>query len=71
MADGHVETVEGTVSGNLTWPPRGKRGFGYDPIFVPDGYDITFGEMAPDEKHAISHRAVAFRELTARCLTTI
>ena len=67
--DGHVETVEGTVDGTLVWPPRGNRGFGYDPIFLPDGYDITFGEMAPDQKHAISHRAVAFEKLIARCLT--
>ncbi len=61
--DGHVETVEGTVCGHLAWPPRGTGGFGYDPIFVPDGHDLTFGELAPERKHAISHRAAAFRRL--------
>lgn len=66
--DGHEEVFEGTVQGTLTWPPRGERGFGYDPIFIPDGYDITFGEMDPDAKHAISHRAVAFDKLVAACL---
>lgn len=65
--DGHCETVEGRVYGTLVWPPRGDRGFGYDPIFMPDGYDITFGEMDPDRKHDISHRADAFRKLTAAC----
>lgn len=64
---GHEELVEGTVDGVLVWPPRGDRGFGYDPIFLPQGHDLTFGEMAPDEKHAISHRASAFRQLVARC----
>lgn len=61
--DGHCETFEGTVEGELAWPPRGDRGFGYDPIFVPQGHDITFGEMDPAEKHAMSHRAVAFEKL--------
>ena len=65
--DGHVETVEGRVEGTLTFPPRGDRGFGYDPIFVPLGHDITFGEMEPEEKHQISHRARAFEQLLARC----
>ena len=65
--DGWCETVEGYVHGRLIWPPRGERGFGYDPVFVPNGYDITFGEMDPDEKHRISHRADAFRQLTERC----
>lgn len=65
--DGHVETVEGRVYGTLTREPRGERGFGYDPIFVPDGHAVTFAEMAPAEKHAMSHRADAFRQLTARC----
>lgn len=65
--DGHVETFEGKVHGTLTWPMRGCRGFGYDPIFVPDGYDITFGEMEPDAKHRISHRADAFRQLLDAC----
>ena len=61
--DGHVDCFEGRVDGTLIWPPRGDRGFGYDPMFVPDGYDITFGEMDPNEKHRISHRAIAFRRL--------
>jgi len=51
---------EGTVAGAIVWPPRGERGFGYDPIFQPAGRSVTFGEMAPEEKHAISHRAKAF-----------
>src|ERR1700680_1014353 len=61
--DGKVALFRGEVEGHLTWPPRGKRGFGYDPIFVPDGYQITFGEMAPACKHQISHRARAFAKL--------
>ena len=65
--DGHCEIVEGRVDGVLVWPPRGTRGFGYDPMFLPAGRDQTFGEMAPEEKHAISHRADAFRKLTAAC----
>ena len=67
--DGHCETVEGRVDGSLVWPPRGDRGFGYDPVFVPVGHTDSFGEMAPAEKHAISHRADAFRRLVARCFT--
>jgi XTP/dITP diphosphohydrolase len=63
--DGQTETFEGRVDGTLTWPPRGDKGFGYDPIFVPAGFDITFGEMDPEKKHAISHRADAFRKLVA------
>ncbi|MDJ0949958.1 MAG: RdgB/HAM1 family non-canonical purine NTP pyrophosphatase [Alphaproteobacteria bacterium] len=65
--DGHCECFEGRVYGALVWPPRGERGFGYDPIFVPRGHDLTFGEMDPDAKHAISHRADAFRKLIAAC----
>jgi len=65
--DGHCEMFEGTVHGQLVWPPRGERGFGYDPMFVAEGRDITFGEMDPDEKHQISHRADAFRKLVAAC----
>ena len=61
--DGQVESFEGRVDGTLVWPPRGDKGFGYDPMFVPAGYDVTFGEMDPDEKHHISHRADAFRKL--------
>ena len=62
---GRDEVFEGRVDGDLVWPPRGDRGFGYDPIFVPDGYDITFGEMDPAHKHTISHRARAFEKLVA------
>jgi len=65
--DGHCESFEGRVDGTLVWPPRGGRGFGYDPMFMPDGHDVTFGEMEPTAKHAISHRADAFRKLTAAC----
>ena len=66
--DGHTEIFEGTVSGRITWPGRGLRGFGYDPIFVPEGHKRTFGEMAPEEKHAMSHRAKAFSKLVVACL---
>lgn len=69
--DGHCETFQGTVAGTLAFPPRGNRGFGYDPVFVPDGHTITFGEMAPDKKHAMSHRADAFAQLVAHCLDGI
>ncbi|QEX19815.1 hypothetical protein FRZ44_51300 [Hypericibacter terrae] len=65
--DGHCETFEGKVEGTLAFPPRGLRGFGYDPIFIADGRTITFAEMDPAEKHAISHRADAFRQLVAAC----
>ncbi len=65
--DGHVETFEGRISGEIVWPPRGSRGFGYDPIFRPTGDDLTFGEIDPDEKHAISHRAIAFRKMISAC----
>ena len=68
--DGHCEIFEGRVDGALIWPPRGTQGFGYDPVFVADGHVITFGEMDPAEKHAISHRANAFRELVAACFET-
>jgi XTP/dITP diphosphohydrolase len=61
--DGQIESFEGRVDGTLTWPPRGDNGFGYDPIFVPVGYHVTFGEMDPVDKHRISHRANAFRKL--------
>ena len=66
--DGHEEAFEGRAMGHWVWPPRGERGFGYDPIFVPDGGTETFGEMPPEEKHRISHRAAAFRLLSAACL---
>ncbi len=65
--DGHIEMFEGTVHGTLVWPPRGDLGFGYDPMFQPNGYDITFGEFEPNAKHAISHRADAFNQLIAAC----
>jgi XTP/dITP diphosphohydrolase len=73
--DGHVEEVEARVDGTLVWPPRGAAGFGYDPMFLPDGHDRTFGEMSSIEKHGLpplgkglSHRARAFVKLAERCL---
>jgi XTP/dITP diphosphohydrolase len=65
--DGHVECFSGRIEGHLTWPPRGKMGFGYDPVFVPGGSELTFAEIEPSEKHAISHRARAFEKLVAAC----
>jgi len=65
--DGHAETVEGRVDGRLVFPGRGERGFGYDPIFIPNGHDITFAEMDPNDKHRMSHRADAFAQLVQRC----
>jgi XTP/dITP diphosphohydrolase len=65
--DGHCESFKGRVHGTLVWPPRGDNGFGYDAMFQPDGLDQTFGEMAPDAKHAMSHRAAAFRQLVDAC----
>jgi len=67
--DGHVESFEGRADGLLVFPPRGSKGFGYDPIFQPVGYQVTYGEMEPSAKHAISHRADAFRKLIAACFT--
>jgi XTP/dITP diphosphohydrolase len=66
--DGHVEAFQGEVAGTLVWPPRGERGFGYDPMFLPDDRAQTFGEMPAEEKHRISHRARAFRMLIDACL---
>ncbi|ABD05135.1 Ham1-like protein [Rhodopseudomonas palustris HaA2] len=73
--DGHVEEVEARADGTLVWPPRGSAGFGYDPIFLPEGHDRTFGEMTSLEKHGLpplglglSHRARAFVELAEICL---
>ncbi|HZV10184.1 MAG TPA: non-canonical purine NTP pyrophosphatase, partial [Novosphingobium sp.] len=63
--DGALAVYEGRVHGQLTWPPRGKLGFGYDPVFVPQGHAQTFAEIAPEAKHAISHRADAFARLVA------
>lgn len=67
--DGSVQSYEGRVYGNLVWPTRGGNGFGYDPMFQPDNYDITFGEMDADKKHAISHRANAFAKLINACFS--
>jgi XTP/dITP diphosphohydrolase len=61
--DGHEQVFEGRIEGHLTWPPRGEMGFGYDPMFLAEGHEITFGEMEPAEKHKISHRARAFAKL--------
>ena len=73
--DGHVAAFEARVDGTLVWPPRGDRGFGYDPMFLPDGHDRTFGEMDSAEKHGLpprgkglSHRARAFLKLAEACL---
>jgi XTP/dITP diphosphohydrolase len=73
--DGHLEEFEGEVDGTLVWPPRGSAGFGYDPMFLPAGFDRTFGEMTSQEKHGLpprglglSHRARAFIKLAAACL---
>ena len=63
--DGHAEVFEGRVEGRLVWPPRGTRGFGYDPVFVARGHDVSFAELDPAEKHRISHRADAFAKLVA------
>ncbi|HAN90339.1 MAG TPA: non-canonical purine NTP pyrophosphatase, RdgB/HAM1 family [Erythrobacter sp.] len=63
--DGEHAVYEGTVPGTLTWPPRGAMGFGYDPVFVPEGNEQTFAEIDPADKHAISHRADAFAKLVA------
>ncbi|MFT6168890.1 MAG: XTP/dITP diphosphohydrolase [Celeribacter sp.] len=63
--DGHDEVFEGKVEGTLTWPMRGDLGFGFDPMFVPLGHDITFAEMDPDRKQAMSHRADAFTKFVA------
>jgi XTP/dITP diphosphohydrolase len=65
--DGHDEVFPGVMEGRVVWPMRGERGHGYDPIFQPDGYDVTFGEMDRWEKNRISHRADAFRKLVAGC----
>jgi len=63
--DGQTESFDGRVDGTLVWPPRGEKGFGYDPMFVPAGFDATFGELDPELKHSISHRAQAFKKLVA------
>ena len=75
--DGYAEYFRGEVEGRLVWPPRGDRGFGYDPVFLPDGFDETFGEMEASEKHGweagrgdlgLSHRARAFAKFATSCL---
>ncbi|MCZ4299284.1 RdgB/HAM1 family non-canonical purine NTP pyrophosphatase [Henriciella marina] len=66
--DGHEEVFEGTVEGEVVWPPRGDKGFGFDPVFVARGETETFGEMDPAKKHAMSHRADAFAKLKAALL---
>jgi XTP/dITP diphosphohydrolase len=65
--DGHDEVFEGAVEGRVVWPMRGDRGHGYDPMFLPDGYDVTFGQMDPSLKNRISHRAQAFARLVEGC----
>lgn len=74
--DGHIEEFEGRVDGVAVWPPRGDRGFGYDPLFRPDGFDRTFGQMSAEEKHGLppkgqglSHRVRAFMKLASACLS--
>jgi XTP/dITP diphosphohydrolase len=73
--DGHTEAFEAAVDGTLVWPPRGEKGFGYDPMFLPDGHALTFGEMSNEDKHGLpprgrglSHRARAFLKLAEACL---
>jgi XTP/dITP diphosphohydrolase len=73
--DGHTEEFEGNINGTLVWPPRGTKGFGYDPMFLPEGFELTFGEMSRDDKHGLpphgkglSHRARAFLKLAEACL---
>jgi XTP/dITP diphosphohydrolase len=65
--DGRLETFRGEVCGTTVWPPRGHHGFGYDPMFLPDGETLTFGEMEPGKKHQMSHRARAFDKLVKAC----
>lgn len=67
--DGHTQSFEGRVDGRLVWPPRGSNGFGYDPVFLMDGRDRTYGEMPRADKEADNHRARAFAQLVAACLT--
>ena len=69
--DGYNVTVSGKVDGVFTWPPRGKKGFGYDPIFKPLGHNMTFAEMEPDFKHGISHRSFAFKKLIDLCFPNL
>ncbi|HEV2303631.1 MAG TPA: RdgB/HAM1 family non-canonical purine NTP pyrophosphatase [Stellaceae bacterium] len=66
--DGHLDLFRGEVAGRLVWPPRGDKGFGYDPMFRPEGRRETFGEMDPRQKHGLSHRARAFKRFAEACL---
>ena len=66
--DGHTETFVGRVDGTMVWPPRGDKGFGYDPMFIAEGQTWTFGEMEPEMKHTISHRARAFAQVMKSCM---
>jgi len=65
--DGHIESFRGEIHGTVVWPPRGKLGFGYDPMFLPTGQSDTFGELDPAIRAQVSHRSIAFRQLTAAC----
>ncbi|MFV0408452.1 MAG: non-canonical purine NTP pyrophosphatase [Paracoccus sp. (in: a-proteobacteria)] len=65
--DGHDEVFEGVLPGQVVWPPQGAEGHGYDPIFMPDGFEVTLGQMSPDEKNGISHRAIAVEKLLEAC----
>jgi len=69
--DGHHESFEGQVPGTMTWPPVGDKGFGYDPTFIPNGHTITFATMEPQQKHAMSHRAMAFKKLVKACFASL
>ena len=69
--DGNNVTVSGQVNGKFSWPPKGNNGFGYDPIFRPLEYSKTFGEMKPEFKHTISHRALAFKKLIKICFPSL
>ncbi len=65
--DGYTVSTEGVIQGHITWPPCGNKGFGYDPLFIPNGHTLTFAEMEPHDKHAMSHRALAFEKLLNLC----
>ena len=69
--NGDNVTVSGKIDGKFSWPPKGNFGFGYDPIFKPLGYNLTFGEMDPEFKHSISHRALAFKKLKSMCFPNL
>lgn len=69
--NGSNVTVNGKIDGKFSWPPKGNFGFGYDPIFKPLGYNLTFGEMHPEFKHSISHRALAFKKLKSMCFPNL